>query len=451
MKWMCVDYIQGVRGPLSTIKRIIRLICLIYTIYKLRNTSLRTPQQIDPGEPLEIVMLVISEVWRDPRVEREARALAKTGFLVKILYPDYFSKAHNIAKINWDKNITFRPLSGDYLHFMHKLPYVYEERFIQEALFEKPFAFHAHDLSTCLIGLVAAHKTGANLVCDFHEWYSENVTYNSRNKKYKRHPFYKRYIYRVIEKIMLEKATTIITVCDSIANELKKMTTTSREILVVRNIPLYKCNVMKESVKTKSAEVRKRHNISEEKVVILYQGGVGPSRLLEPIIEAMKWVNNGVLLIRGPGIEVYQNHYMKQAIKGGVAGKLLFELPVPSALVVEAAIEADVGIWTLPNLSKNFYYSLPNKVFEYLAAGLPILCAHYPEVSRIIDTYQVGLTFDPYDPASIAESMNKVCNDFKLREILTKNIPNALKDLQADQEWDKIVNLYQELADGIAQ
>src|SRR5262249_54974181 len=104
--------------------------------------------------------------------------------------------------------------------------------------------------------------------------------------------------------------------------------------------------------------------------------------------------------------------------------------------------------WTLlANVGLNFKFSLPNKVFEYLAAGVPLLGADLPEVRRLVDRYRVGLCFDPECPRSIADAINRFTDDDFLRTCRA-NIAGALEDLRADREWDKLAELYCSLREG---
>ncbi len=208
---------------------------------------------------------------------------------------------------------------------------------------------------------------------------------------------------------------------------------------IIRNIPQLK------SSSIYSPDLRSELKIPDNVTILLYQGGVGPTRLLEPIIEAMQYVNNCHFVIRGPGYEVYAKSYQELARQLNIENKISVLPPIASSLVVDAAKGADIGIWTLPNLSPNFYYALPNKVFEYMAADLPLLVAHYPEPTKIVNTYQVGLTFDPYDPQSIATAINKLVTDKATRLKMKSNIPQALKELDADNEWKKLTLLYENL------
>src|SRR5262249_55851446 len=180
--------------------------------------------------------------------------------------------------------------------------------------------------------------------------------------------------------------------------------------------------------------------IRPDQFLLLWSGGTGPTRLLEPIIESLAHVPHVVFAIRGPSLDLFGDGYREVARKAGVEDRLHLLPPVRSSEVVNAARGADAGIWTLPKLSKNFYYALPNKIFEYMAAGLPFIGAAFPEVKAIVDRYEVGTTFDPYDPHSVAAALQRL-SDPEYHARCRRNIPAALEGLNADQEWLKLVRL----------
>lgn len=393
------------------------------------------------GLPPQIAMLVISEVWRDPRVEREARALAANGFRVKVIYPDFFSTESNIPSMDWGPGIEFRALPGYFHSFIHSFPYLLGSEFLNALRDERPFAYHAHDLTTALIGLVAASSSSAHIVCDFHEWYSENVSWDVRKNCHIPHPWIKKSVYRIAELMVMHRASAVVTVCDSIANDMSSgRYLTRRKVEVIRNIPSITPPETR-SLQNWRAEI----GISPNRFVVLWQGGVGPSRLLEPIIEAFGLIPDATLVIRGPAIERFGPEYVQLAQAHGAGNRVFCLPPVPSAQVVDAAASADVGVWSLPNLCKNFYYALPNKIFEYLAAGLPIVGADFPEVRRIVKRYEVGLCFDPYDPNSIAKQINLLANNPDLVSRFRQNAAAALIDMRADREWERLADLYRRL------
>jgi glycosyltransferase involved in cell wall biosynthesis len=398
----------------------------------------RSPRSVPAGTYPLVTMLAVSEVWRDPRVERGARALAERGYRVVIVYPDTSGEGAH-SPLDWGPAIEFLALRAAEAAFTVRFPYVLGLGLLRAAIPTRPFAFHAHDLATSLVALTAAWLARAHCVCDFHEWYSENVTWNTAKQTYEPHTAPTRIIYRMLERLCLRKASAVITVCESLAAELEAMSGYRRKVDLVRNVPA-----------VTDAGARARPRLADQlggpgRFVLLYQGGVGPSRLLEPVIRAIAKTPEVLFVIRGPGIDRYGPAYLRLAESCGVANRVFCLAPVPSSDVVAEAACADAGLWTLPHLCRNFYFALPNKIFEYLAAGLPLLVAGYPEARRIVLNHGVGFCFDPYDPDSIAEQINRLAGDPALCERLRGAIPLALQKLSVQDEWQKLVRLYDRL------
>src|SRR5262249_46283485 len=156
-----------------------------------------------------------------------------------------------------------------------------------------------------------------------------------------------------------------------------------RKVHVIRNIPPMK----DASRRQPRVDLRTQLRLPAGHCVVLYQGGLGPSRNLEPVIRALARVPRAVLVIRGPGIEHFAGAYLGLARECGCGGRVFCLPPVGSGEVVREARGADLGLYTVLGVGLNFRYALPNKVFEYLAAGLPVLCADYPEVRRLVTGY----------------------------------------------------------------
>jgi glycosyltransferase involved in cell wall biosynthesis len=390
--------------------------------------------------PRRIVMLVNSDLRTDPRVQREAQALAAQDFHVTIISPAW-SPDPAACRISWGRNIDFRVLSHKAARFNMYYPYLFGREMFDAAMGEDAWAYHAHDLDMSLIALMAAARKEVACVCDFHEWYSENVSYNRWTGRYRPHPFYKRWAYQTMERAVMHTATEVITVCDSIGTDLARVYEAPAPVRIIRNIPQ-----IKTTDRQGPADLRKELGIPGDNRIILYQGGLGPSRNLEPVIAAMARVPHAVFVIRGPGYEHWAKSYYRLASRLGVRDKIFCLPPVPSARVVAEARGADMGLWTLlADVGLNFKYSLPNKVFEYMAAGVPLLVADLPEVRKIVVGYEIGVCFDPVCPASIARAMNRLADDTALSDRCRGNIARAVRELGADQEWNKLVELYRHL------
>ena len=406
--------------------------------------ALRGPRPGPADASPEIVMVVISNLRIDPRVLREAKTLASAGYRVKILYPDTDRPYFVEQALDWGPGISFRPLPWQAAAFQLEFPWVCATELLAAASEERPFAFHCHDLNTALVGLAAAHRVGAYCVCDFHEWFSENVSWNAARECYAPHPWLKKQIYRLIERVALRRANAVVTVCDSIAVELNAIHG-GRPVQVIRNIP-----DLAASTACDYPPLKKQLGLRCDQFVLLWQGGTGPTRLIEPIIEALQYAPGVVFVIRGPSLDLFGEGYRSLAEKCGVADRLVLVPPVPSTDVVAAARGADAGIWTLPKLSRNFYYALPNKIFEYMAARIPVLAANYPEARRMVEGNGVGLCFDPYDPRSIAAQINRLGDEPGLVAPVRAAFPGALRHIDADNEWQKLVDIYRRLQRGEA-
>lgn len=404
--------------------------------------ALRAPAARRRPASDEIVMLVVSDVRCDPRVEREARVLAAAGFSVTIIWPDAYPPAFADKPVDWGPRIRFLPAPARARGYVFGFPWLWGGAMHGLALRRRPLAFHGHDLNTALAALSAARKSDAFFVADFHEWFSENVHWSPWRKAWLPHSPIRRGLFRAIEGLVLRQADEVITVCGSIARGLEQeFPGRTTAVRVVRNIPSFA------SVPTRTYRpLREELGLPTDRFIVLWQGGVGPTRLIEPIIEALASAPTAVLVVRGPGVDRFGADYVALATRLGVADRLVLAPPVPSRDVVAAARGADAGVWTLPNLCKNFYYALPNKIFEYLAADLPLLAANFPEARRIAEEYEVGFCFDPYDPASIAAKINRMAADPALVSRLRTNVPRALADMRADREWEQVAELYQALA-----
>lgn len=389
-----------------------------------------------------IVMLAVADMRVDPRVEREARALAEAGYEILVIWTDpLLANRGEPTGIDWGPNIRFQSLREGAGKFTQQFPGFLGASMLKAALEHRPFAFHGHDLNTALIALTAARRTGAYAVCDFHEWYSENVTWRALSRSYTAHSWPVRQGFRWLERFCFLHASTLITVCHSIADEMTAAFGAGRcKMYVIRNIP--------GPVQAASRHyplLKEQFGIPQDRFVLLWQGGVGPSRMIEPVIEALAHATSCTLVIRGPEIETYGPGYAAIAARIGAVNQLILAPAVPSSDVVAAARGADAGVWTLPSLCKNFTYALPNKIFEYLSSGLPVLAAHYPEAKRLVEEHQVGFVFDPYDPRSIGAAINCLARDPIKRSELAENTNRALAAIDGSAEWQKLVTLYDTL------
>lgn len=392
-----------------------------------------------------IVMLVVSDLRVDPRVEREARALASAGYSVTVICPDPTQGREPDLEIDWGPRITFELLHWSSGSFVAYRPGHVAGELFARAIRHRPLAFHAHDLTTACAARAAARTTGAHLVVDFHEWSSENVRWNRKLQRWETYgDDWKREL-QAVERLCLAEASAVITVCDSIADAMAAELGNGRRPVVIRNVPQLN------AIPTRDyAPLKQQFGLPDQCFVLLYQGGTGTTRLLEPVIEALALAPRCTLVIRGPSLDFYGDRYRKLARRAGASERLILAPPVPSRDVVAAARGASSGIYTVLDVGLNFRLALPNKIFEYMAADVPVLSADYPEAAKIITEHRIGLTFDPHSPRSIAAAINRMIDDPAFAAECRANTQDALSALGADREWDKIVAIYSDLTRPLA-
>ena len=389
------------------------------------------------AEGTAIVMLVVSTLGIDPRVRQAAQTLALAGYEITIIWPDNASAA---ALPDWGPGIIFEPLPPKFARFASRYPGFLGVHMLAAALKHRPLAFHAHDLNTMLIALVAGRNTGAHVVCDHHEWFAESVRWSRVRNDYAPLLAHARAANRGLEQLAFDHASSQITVCQSIADEMAASYGRKRgPVHVIRNIPIGSRGPLRSY-----PDLRIVFDIQPHQTLILYQGGVGRTRGLEPVIEALGLAPTSVLAIRGPAIERFADCYRDIAARAGAADRLHLLPPVSSADVVAACNGADAGLYTVTALCKSFTHALPNKVFEYLGAGLPVLTANYPEVQRLLVDSGVGLGFDAADPQSIAQAMNAMAVP-AARDVMRAKIPGVLTSIDPVAEWGKLVSVYASL------
>lgn len=398
-----------------------------------------------PGKPgigksahgRKVVMLTISNLRIDPRIEREARALAASGYEVVVIGPDPRQTPDEEAGVDWGDGVSFDWVPWQAISYTMHWPGLIGQQLYERARQHKAFAYHGHDIFTAFVGLSVARVTGSHLVCDFHEWGSENVKWNAAEEQWQPYPTSWKMPMRAVERLALRRASAVITVCDSIADDMAKELGGGRRPSIIRNVP-----ELAQEPTRQYPPLKEQLGLADDTFVLLWQGGTGPTRMIEPIIESLAYAPGCTFVIRGPSLEIYGDAYVELARKRGVDDRLVLLDAVPSRDVVAAGRGADAGIWTLPDLCKNFRYALPNKIFEYLASGLPVLVADYPEARKVAVGQKVGLTFDPYSPQSIADAINALVADHEALARMTEQTSTALGLLDANAEWEKVVKIY---------
>ncbi|MEA2493024.1 MAG: hypothetical protein QOJ29_935 [Thermoleophilaceae bacterium] len=296
-----------------------------------------------------------------------------------------------------------------------------------------PQACHANDLITLPVGAWLARSAGVPLVYDAHELYPEVSTLSRRERR----------AWSAVERVLIGRASRVVTVCESIADELVRRYGVAKP-LVVLNCP-ERANAIASNGGARGL-LRESALVDPSQPVILYQGGFTPSRGLAPLVRAMKHVERGTLVMMGWGR--LEAELRELVIEHDLADRVRFVPPVPRDQLAGFTADADVGVIPYEAHGLNNYYSTPNKLFEYMAAGIPIACSRFPELVRFVEGLEIGATFEAIEPQAIAAVLNKLLADPVGLEAMSKRALAASRELVWENEAAKLLAAYRELVPG---
>ena len=224
---------------------------------------------------------------------------------------------------------------------------------------------------------------------------------------------------------LLPRCSCIITVSPPLVRALQQRYGGPTATLV-RNIPPY-------HAPQPSDLLRRRLSLPATTKIVLYQGYLQGDRGLERLIRAAKFLAQDVtLVLLGSG----ESRAALEALilREGVSSRVQLVPPVPYGRLLAWTASADLGlIVSPPAYSANVAVFLPNKLFEYLMAGLPVLSTPLEAVAEILDRYQVGRTFASFEPEALAHAINELLAD---RETLALMRRNALTAAACELRWD---------------
>lgn len=288
-------------------------------------------------------------------------------------------------------------------------------------LFSKSDLFWANDLDTLPANYLASVFRKKPLIYDSHEYFTEVPEVQNR-------PFVKS-VWKYFEKKCIRRASMVITVSESIAKLLEAQYNLSH-VQIVRNVP--------QSDFFPQPYTKTEIGIDASKFLIVLQGaGINVDRGAEELVAAMQYLDDCVLLIIGMGDAI--PHIKKEVEKLKLKAKVVFIGKLAYREMMRYTATADLGVSIDKDTNINYRYSLPNKLFDYARAGIPVLVSDLVEVRKIIDTYENGEFIYSHEPADIARSISGLRqNESHLRKYRTGAI-RLNNELNWENEFKPVV------------
>lgn len=280
---------------------------------------------------------------------------------------------------------------------------------------------HAHSLAALPVGVIYKFLFGKKLVYDAHELESERNGLKGIRKK----------LSYLFERQLIKWADASIVVSDAIADWYLKEYQVPRPI-VIKNIPV-------EKTVRKKQDVKKQLAIEEGDILFIYQGAFSSGRGIENLLDVFAEMEGQrhQLALMGKGT-------LKKLVEkyAGKCSNIHCLPPVSPEDVLAYTSSADIGFSLIENTCLSYYYCLPNKFFEYILSGLPVIASDFPEMRSYVHKYDCGWLIPE------GGDLKQLICSIKSSELEEKRsgVNNARAEICWEDESKKLIALYQELS-----
>ncbi len=363
---------------------------------------------------------VINDLSTDQRVDKVCKTLKKCGYNVLLVgrkkknslpMENRMYKTHRM-KLIFEKEAVF------YAEFNIRLFFF--------LLFHKSDILISNDLDTLLPNFLISKIKRIPLVYDSHEYFI-GVPELEKNG-------FARKIWLAIEKWIFPKLKHVFTVNQSIAELYQKQYNIN--INIVRNIPLKRLTTI--------SKTREELGLPMDKKIIILQGaGINIDRGVEELVQSMQWIKNSILLIIGNGDIIESLKTKTDELQLNEKVKFINRLTYNE--LINYTANADLGLTVDKDSNLNYKFSLPNKLFDYISAGIPVLASNLPEVKRIVEKYKVGEILYSHKPEIMAQTIENMLNNKEKLLEYKANTKIAATELcweNEEIELNKVYNLY---------
>jgi len=367
-------------------------------------------------EGKSIYIAVTNDLVIDQRVHRTAMTLLETGAKPVLVgfkrpasqeIPDRPYRMRRLSPV-FQKGILFYACVNLRLFFF--------------LLFRKSSLLVSNDLDTLPGVFLAARIKSIPLVFDSHEYFTELPELVDRR--------FVRRIWQGFEKALLPRIRYGYTVCRSISQAYQDKY--GIRLAVVRNLPI-------PSGPEPGINIHKENHRPD---LIIYQGAINMGRGLETMIRAMTYLDKCRLQIFGDGTITKDLVRLRDSLSLGDRVKFMGRIPFGELRILTQ--QAALGISLEENIGLNYYYALPNKLFDYIQAQIPVLVSDLPEMRRIIIDYKIGQVVRDRDPELLARQVEEMMSSEEQRKKWKENLRAAAGELHWENEVDKLRDVYRD-------
>lgn len=353
------------------------------------------------------IICTTNDLVNDQRVLRMAGFLDRKGYEVEL----------------WGRETGNSPSASFIPYRTHRMKMVFKKGFLFYAFYNLRLFFRlmflnkkpgliAVDLDTLGACYLAGKLRNFPLIYDSHELFTEVPELQGRRCV--------QAVWSIAERLILPQVSHAITVNNSIAEEYRKKYGT--DFKVIRNVP--------------SLHSETEDFILPEEYMnmhrVLYQGAVNMGRGIEQLMDVVSGLENTVLIVAGEG-DLYSSLKARSELDP-YRGKVWFTGKLKPAVLKTLTSCCHLGVSVEQNLGRSYFLSLPNKLFDYIHAGIPVLVSDFPEMKAVVMKYQCGEVLAPGDAGLLATMIRYMLTDMDKRIFWTENALKAKQELNWEKE-----------------
>lgn len=282
---------------------------------------------------------------------------------------------------------------------------------------------HAHDLWILPAATLLCLYRKKKLIYDAHEYYPGLEIFTRRK--------FRKWIWMIVESLCIRQVDHVITVSDPLAELYKRRYRNDIPVDVIRNLPEYEMPAPDKAVNIP---------VNTNMLTVLYHGHFRPGRGLVNLIRAIASIPDVQLILIGGGELESKLRDLSHDLD--VESRIIFQTYIPTDKLVSTAAQADIGAVLFEPGSSNYAHALPNKFFEYIMAGLPVLASNIDTFEHYVNKYHVGVTTDPNNIEDIFYVLNQIKRNGSQLKEWHINALDAAKELNWNNEAQKLTRIY---------
>jgi len=373
----------------------------------------------------------------DGRVLNQAYTLSRAGYRVTIVdqsvprHPDPLAALRNRLP-SWAQNgcrvlrmaANDAPLRGSLFRTLQKPARPVCRWLVTRTLLQlRADAYQARSVETLRTVVPAARRTGAKIVYDVRDFDTPHLL-QERSTRKRRH---------VVDAE--HRAVPHVAVMTTVNSLLASAVATYYKVPLPEVI--LNCKLVASELPRNVRDLRSELGLSEQTPLLVFTGTTAFARGFSVMINAAARLSKAHIAF--VGVHDPSGELTRLATRAGAAGRVSFHPPVPALEVPAYIRSADAAIASVEPVNANQLSALPNKVFEAIAAHLPLIVSDIPEQRRIVETYGLGVVFEPADADDLVRAIEAVLAD---RERFRRNTIEASRELCWEREGEKLLSIY---------